>query len=385
MRLEPSKIHSTVDARVIADTLAKNGTGGLMGLDVKDPNLLKQLELLGVFGFDEIIDGPLYNVWAKSVGMDTIQQGVTTPSVPNVVQFLQNWLPGNIAVITAARKIDELIGISTVGNWDDEQIVQGVLENTGTAVPYGDLTNVPFASWNLNFVTRTVVRFEEGLRVGRLEEARAGRVRVNSAETKRASCALNLNIERNAVGFYGYNSGNNNTYGYLNDPNLPAYVEVPNGASGGTTWASKTFLEICSDIRTAAAALQVQSQDIINPEDVATTLGIATAAYQYLTTTSDFGISVRQWMRETYPKMRVVSAPQLNSAHSSLNVLYLHADMVADGVSTDDMRTWLQVVPAKFQVLGVAPGVKGYEEDYSNATAGAFLKRPWAVVRYFGI
>jgi hypothetical protein len=28
---------------------------------------------------------------------------------------------------------------------------------------------------------------------------------------------------------------------------------------------------------------------------------------------------------------------------------------------------------------------KGYEEDYSNATAGIMCKRPWAVTRWSGI
>jgi hypothetical protein len=44
----------------------------------------------------------------------------------------------------------------------------------------------------------------------------------------------------------------------------------------------------------------------------------------------------------------------------------------------------LQVVPAKFKVLGVEQKAKGYMEDYSNATAGAMLKRPYAMVRYYG-
>jgi hypothetical protein len=44
----------------------------------------------------------------------------------------------------------------------------------------------------------------------------------------------------------------------------------------------------------------------------------------------------------------------------------------------------VQVVPSKFQVLGVEKGAKGYKEDYSNATAGVFCKRPFAVVRRTG-
>ena len=195
---------------------------------------------------------------------------------------------------------------------------------------------------------------------------------------------MNLEINRNAVGFYGFNSGDNNTYGYLNDPGLGAYTEVAVGASTNTTWATKTFLEICKDIRTAIVALRTQSQDTIDPEKVDLTLAVATDAVDWLSTTSDFGISVRDWLRAAYPRIRVVSAPQLNNAYSSDNVFYLHADQISD-MSTDGGRVWIQPVPTKFQVLGVQQLAKAYEEDYSNATAGAMCKRPYAVVRFYGI
>lgn len=309
---------------------------------------------------------------------------ITTPSIATPVQFLQNWLPGFVKIMTAARRIDMMIGISTIGSWEDEEIVQGVLENIGDAVPYGDYTTVPFASWNVNFVKRTVVRFEKGMRVGRLEEARAARIRVNSAESKRESAGLALEIQRNLIGFNGYNSGNNLTYGFLNDPNLPAYVNVANGATASPLWSKKTYLEICGDIRTAIVALRTQSQDTIDPETTSITLGLPTNAVDFLSTVSDFGNSVRDWLKETYPRIRIVSAPQLNTANGGVGVFYLFADAV-DDLSTDDGRTFIQVVPAKFQVLGVQQMAKGYEEDYVNATAGVMVKRPYAIVRYSGI
>jgi len=86
-------------------------------------------------------------------------------------------------------------------------------------------------------------------------------------------------------------------------------------------------------------------------------------------------------LNKTYPKLRVISAPQLNLANGGQNVFYLYAEHVEDGAS-DDNRTWVQVVPAKFQALGVEKQAKAYEEDYANATAGVMLKRPYAVVRY---
>ena len=326
---------------------------------------------------------------AVSYAADAVQAPLTTPTIPGLVQFLQNWLPGQVHVMTAARKIDDLIGISTIGNWDDEQIVQEELENVGYAQPYQDDTNVVLADWSLNFVNRTVIRFELGMMVGMLEEARAARVRVNSSEAKRQSAGLNLEITRNLVGFNGYNSGNGNTYGFLNDPGLLAYTTVAATGTGSSTyWSQKTFLEIQNDLLVAFNSLITQSQAQIDPETLETTLAMATNAYAYLGTTSDFGISVRKWLTDTYPKCRVVHAPQLNTANGTLNAggggFYLFADKVND-LSTDDGRTFIQVVPARFMVTGVQKLPKGTLENYTNASAGTMCKRPWACVRYSGI
>lgn len=381
-----TQTHSSIPAGLFAKRILEDKNFMSMDGFANDKNLstadamdvLNDLKRIGIGGIDKIM--------TAGYGMDTIQNLQLSSSISTPVQFLQQFLPGIVKTITAARKIDEILGMNTAGNWFDEQIVQQVLEPTGAAVPYGDLTQVPYSNWNQNFVTREIVRFELGMRVGRLEEARAGAVRVNSAQEKRESCGLNLEIARNEIGFYGYNAGNNNTYGFLNDPNLPAYVTVANTGTGSSTlWSTKTALQIEQDLLVAFAQLQNQTLDNVNPEDVATTLVVATAVYQYLNTPTSFNTyTARDWLRTNYPKCRVVSAPQLNGANGGANVFYLFADMLSD-LSTDDGKAFIQVVPAKFQVLGVMPGVKGYDEDYSNATAGVMTKRPYLVVRYSGI
>ena len=343
-----------------------------IGFDSRDVErmaffLRDQYEQQDGFGLDANLTAPL-----------------TTASITTPVQFLQAWLPGFVEVITAARRIDMLVGVTTQGSWEDEEIVQGVLEKTGNAVLYGDYTNVPLSSWNVNYERRTIVRFEEGMIVGRLEEARAAAIRTNSPENKRAAAATALEIERNRIGFNGFNSGSNRTYGFLNSTDLPAYVTVTDGASGSSTWSTKTFLEIIADLRGAFQSLRTQSQEQVDPMEDQTTLAIATNSVDYLTTVTDFGISVRDWLKEAYPKARIVSAPELNSANGNANVFYLYAETVSDSGS-DDNRTWIQVVPQKFQTLGVDQRAKSYVEDYSNATAGLMLKRPYAVVRRSGI
>lgn len=350
--------------------------GGDYALDsIADVDVL--MKSLGINFSSGVIDE--INRIQSSYAMDSIQQPLTAQSLTTPIQFLQNWLPGYVQIVTAAREADEIIGRATVGSWEDAQIVQQVIENTGSPVPYTDSGNIPLTDWNPNFVTRAVVRFEQGLNVGALEMAQSARMRIDTAGQKRYSAGEQMEIQRNAVAFYGYNAGHGLTFGFLNDPNLPNYVNVPNGG-----WATATFLEIQQDLLTAIQALRTQSQGRIKPDRMACTLTLPTNSIDYLSTTSDFGNSVREWLTETYPMIRVVDAPQLNLANGGANVFYLFADAVPDS-GTDDHRTFIQVVPATFQLLGVEKGAKGYKEDYSNATAGSMCKRPYAVVRRSGI
>ena len=357
-------------------------------LDMKRDNVaqFKDLERIGI-GFEPSYLRAAVRAATDSGAMDAwapIPSGVTSPSIVAPIQFLQNWLPGFVKVLTAARKIDEMVGIETIGNWRDEWIIQGIIEPMGNIAVYKDGTNVPLADWNPNWNQRTVVRFESGVLVGRLEQERAAAAMINSDAEKRAASVLNLEIFRNLVGFYGFNNGSNQTYGVLNDPGAPAYVTVATGVAG-FTWAVKTFLEITQDLITAFNQLQVQSQDNIDPQAVPTTLTIPFNVAQYLSKLNDLGtLSVAMWLKATYPKCRVVTNPQFAAANGGANVFYLHADTVEDG-GTDDKRTWAQVVPVKFMALGVEQRAKSYIEDFTNATAGIMLKRPYAVVRYSGI
>jgi hypothetical protein len=380
---DESKVHSSLGGR------------NWKALDVKpdDVGSFRDLAQVGI-GFDQAYIAELVQTLQMAAAMDSNDTGVTpapsqmqsVASVPTLVQFLQSWLPGFVNFITAARKIDEFVGMATIGSWEDEQIVQGMLEPTGNAVPYGDYNNIPLTSWNVNFEWRTVVRFEMGILVGLLEEARAARIRVSSSGEKRGQAGRALDIQRNRIGFYGYNDGAGRTYGFLNDPSLPGYTTLPNGAtSGSAAWSTKTFNDITADIRTALAALQIRSQDTIDVETTPITMGIPMGTNQYLTVTQSVGgISVREWIRENYPNLRIITAPELVDANGGLSAMYVYAENVADG-SSDDGKTFIQVVPSKFQALGVEKRAKSYVEDYANATAGVMCKRPYAVVRYTGL
>ena len=303
----------------------------------------------------------------------------TTASNVTPVQFLQYWIPEMIKIVTASRDADDILGRDFAGSWEDEQIVQPVIEYTGKPRVYGDKTTFNLASFNINYEYRTIVRFEQDVEVGKLEEARASKQRVDAQGVKRDSAATALAISANDIAFNGYNSGNNKTYGLLNDPSMPAYTALPNGSAGTTTWKTKTFNEITADIRNMMAALRVRSGNNFKPERDSSTLAIAVDSVDALQTVNQLGgTSVLDWLRKTYPGCRITSAVQLDGANSGANVAYLFADTL------DGKKVIAQYMQDALRLIGVEQKAKGFLESYSNATAGVMLRIPVGLVRYTG-
>lgn len=304
---------------------------------------------------------------------------ITTGSVPTPVQFLQVFNPEIVEVATVPTDADAIFGRQTIGSWADEEIIQTVVEHTGQALPYGDHANPDLASWNANFEGRTIVRFEEAMEVGALEEERAAKMQLNSAKEKRAAAATALDIERNLVAYNGFASGANKTYGILNDPNLPAYVTAATGAGGNTTWASKDYLEIQADILSMIAGLQVQSKGLYNPKLHKATLVVSLAAEQYLHKSAQFGNTVAKWLSENYPLIEVKSTYFFDGVNGGDDVAYLIAE------SLNGAKTVAHFVPEVFRMLGVFNKGKSYIEYFSNATAGMMVRQPLGVYRLSGI
>lgn len=375
-----SKVRSEFSARKVK---------ALANYPINDMGDIGALDSIGIT-FTQPAIRSMYSAYqngANMIGsaMDTnFVAPLSAPSIMTPIQFLQSFAPGFVFVTTRDRAIDRLTGITTIGRWEDEEIVQGFSERTGNATIYQDNNNVHMSNWNTNWERRSIVRHQEGFMVGRLEDARAAAMNYNSAAEKRTASVIGLEVQRNYIGFYGFNSGAGRTYGYLNDPSLPAYVNVPNGAGGSSTWASKTTLEIIADCLTSLQTLRTQSGNVIDVKRDAITFGVAMSAIDYLSTPTTLGYSVQSWFKDNYSNVRFESAPELDAANGGANVLYVYAESYGEG-STDDGKTFMQMVPAKFITIGAQQLTKGYEEVFANASAGIMCKRPFLVVRRSGI
>ena len=356
LHLNPSQVRPfAMDEKTTMDDLRRLGIDAL-------PDVVSEMEKQG-----------------KTLGMDEAPNAVTTPSAAYALQFLQYFFPTPIEVVTQARVADELLGRNIAGSWYDEQLVLPIAERVGQARPYTDAGNIPYASFNVNYEPRTVVRMELGFKVGPLEAQRAAAQRIDAVGIKRRAVANALAISTNAIAFNGFNDGKGHTYGILNDPGLPAYVTVAAGTGGTTTWSSKTFEEIVADLQTAIAALRLRTGSNFDPFRDGFTLGVASAAVDYLNTVTQFGVSVMDYIKKTWPGARIVAVPQFNGANSTANVFYLIADRIAG------QEVAGQYIQQTMFLVGITPAAKGADEDYSNATAGVLVGQPIGIVRYSGI
>lgn len=302
-------------------------------------------------------------------------------------QFLQQFLPGVVHIMTQNRSADKLAPIVNVGDWADEEIILRSLEHLGTPRLYADHSYPPITSWNDNNERRTIIRHELGVAITRFDQERNAKQGYDSAMEKRNANALAFEILRNDIFFNGFSFSGSKTYGMLNDPNLPAYVTVANGAGGFPEWSTKTVNERISDLLTAIIALRVQSGNIIDPMNQKLILAVSASVFD-LMTESDSGNgyihTVRKWLSENYPNIEPIAVNEFDGVNGGENVFYLYAENVT-GSGTDDGNTIIQMTPQRMLALGTETKAKGTLEAYTAAHAGCLVKRGYAVVRYTDI
>ena len=316
--------------------------------------------------------------------MDAAPNPQTTPSNVTPVQFAQFWLTNLIKVVTRGRSLDKVVGRTIVGTWETEQIVATILERIGQPGLYGDFTKAPLANWNLNFETRDNVRFEMGIQVGKLEELRASQMRMSAYAMKKDAMVEAFDILMNDVGWFGYRNDHaaaavvsgttKKVYGLLNDPNVTADT-LPG------EWIKRNDVNvsmdaIVTDLQTMVTDAVTKLNGNYDPETDSATLALPNTQFVQLGKINTYGISARDWLAKTYPKVRLVSCAELVKASSNKDVALFIVDRMKDDTSVQ------QLITSALRLVGVQPMAKGFYEVYSCSTAGSLVRYPLAYNMY---
>lgn len=323
---------------------------------------------------------------SKSLGFqglfaDSIQpsQYPATNFVP--YQFLTNLDPNYIANLMLKLVGEEVLGSRIFGDWFDESVIFQAIEHQANPQLYTIGSNIATSDVNINFEERNVVRIQLAMMGNQLGIQRVSKINLDLVAELRKAAMRGIALRLDQITFNGFDDGGNKTYGLLNDPLLFPTFPL---AFGDWTSPTATFATITADIRSMAQELLTRSLNNVDAEQEPTTLAVASDSYSALAYATDFGMSVRKYISDTYPMMDVIAVPRFNQAIGGLNAVYLMADSFNDGYSPNS-EVISNIYQSKFRVMGNSIEYTGtVRESYMAATSGVTVRRPQLVVNAAG-
>ena len=235
-----------------------------------------------------------------------------TPNSGVPAEFTQYYDPRVVQILTAPERARKLFDEVKVGDWTTSHFKFRIEEMKGRSVPYSDFADGGSADVEVNYLTREQYRYQTTIRYGELECAMAGSAKLDLAAERQRSAAQILSNDANAIYLKGV--PDKQVYGLLNDPSLPAPVQVGAGASSGeTTWAKKEPGEVYQDVITAFGALVGAAKGLVD-EKTRMRLAISPKAATALQNASQYNVTVIDMISKGIPGIEIVTIPELTSS-----------------------------------------------------------------------
>ena len=331
--------------------------------------LIAALEKKGVI-FTQDIRGT-YN--ADTFAMDA-QPAMFTANNAGVPAWMVNYInPGVIDVIFAPIKATEIAPERKVGDWTTATAQFPVAEATGNVSAYDDYSDDGSSGTNVNWPMRESYSYQTFLRWGEKEVAVAQQGNINHIERIEKAALLTMGKFQNKSYFYGIAGLKN--YGLLNDPALPAAI-TPANVGGAIKWASKTPEAIANDVALLFTRLVTQTQGLVDM-DAPMKLCMSPTAQAAFANTNQFGLSARAKVKENYPNMEFVTAPEYATAGGELVQLIandIQGQQVVEAAFTEKMRVHNTVVETS-----------SYKQKRSAGTWGAIIMQPMGIAQMLGV
>lgn len=299
---------------------------------------------------------------------------ITSPNTGIPVEFLTYFDNRAIEILTEKRAANSIFNEYKAGTRKD--LVRKFLqvENTGFTQPYSDYSDNGKSDVNFNFPRRENYLFETVITYGDQEEAEASAAKINLLARKQQSAATNIAIDFNR--FYMSGVANLENYGILNAPNLPAAITAGTGASGYTTWATKTGAEIYADIVALMANMSARCGGHV---DMTTKykLVVGPSVYAYLAQQNALGSeTVIGMIKRSFINLEVVVAPEYDDSTKKIQLIAIDVD----GTPTGELAFSEKLIAGR-----VVPYLSHYGQKFMAGTYGAVVYRPIFISTMTGI
>ncbi|MDE2442351.1 MAG: DUF2184 domain-containing protein, partial [Betaproteobacteria bacterium] len=228
---------------------------------------------------------------------------------------------------------------------------------------------------NVNFVPRQSYHYQTITQWGERELDMYGLAKLNYVSELNVSSALVLNKFQNKSYFFGISGLQN--YGAINDPSLIAPSNPTTKGGGGYTWAVATAKEIYNDILLLFSTLQTQMAGLVPDMDAKMTLALSPAEAVNLKKVSDYNVTAEETIKQNFPNLRIVTAPELATGSGQL------VQMILDDV--DGIKTVFCAFTEKMRAHPVIQGLTSFQQKKSGGTWGTIIRRPVAISSIIGI
>jgi hypothetical protein len=303
---------------------------------------------------------------------------LTTVIDPDVIRIV--FTPLQFAKILTERK---------VGDWLEETRIFPVVEETGEVSSYGDFNNNGRAGVNLNFPNFQSYLFQTFLRYGERELERAGLAKINYVSELGMSAADLLNRFQNLT--YAFGVAGLQNYGVINNPFLSAYITPAVKAAGGTTWfvngsPNATANEVYNDVLALVERLINQTNGTLEM-DSKMTLALSPASAVALKFANTFGVYVADLLKQGFPNMRIMTAPQYGiqsttnpQGYSTAgNAMQLFADEI------QGQRTVYAAFNEKLRAHKIILEPSAWMQKMTSGSWGTVLRMPLGFVGMLGV
>jgi major capsid protein len=304
---------------------------------------------------------------------------ITTPNAGIPAFFTQLVDPEVVRILQTPNKGAEILGEQKKGNWVDQTIFIPVVENTGEVSSYGDFNTNGRADVNEQWEQRQSYLFQTIVEYGDLEVERAGAAKLDLVSEKQTSAAKTLDKFMDLTYHFGITGLQN--YGLLNDPSLPAALTPSTKAAGGVKWINNgivnaTAAEIYVDFQMLFNQLTTVSGGMIDA-DTAMTLVTPNAVNAALTAVNSFGITIRAFIKESFPNISYEVDPRY--ATTSGNVVHLIAK------EFDGKKTGYCGFNEKSRDHQIVRSLSSYAQKRTAGTWGAIIRYPLAFAQMIGV
>jgi hypothetical protein len=315
----------------------------------------------------------------RSLAMDAQPALVTTPNAGIPAFFTQLVDPEVVRILQTPNKGAEVLGEQKKGNWVDQTIFIPVVENTGEVSSYGDFNTNGRADVNEQWEQRQSYLFQTIVEYGDLEVERAGAAKLDLVSEKQTSSAKTLDKFMDLTYHFGITGLQN--YGLLNDPSLSAALTPTTKAAGGTRWVTSgvvtaTAQEIYTDFQMLFNQLTTVSGGMIEA-DTPMTLVTPNTVNAGLTAVNSFGITIRAFIKESFPNIEYVVDPRY--ATTGGNVVQLIAK------EFDSKKTGYCGFNEKSRDHQIVRSLSSYAQKRTAGTWGAIIRYPLAIAQMLGV